>query len=123
MPFRPHGSSNTRKKPLQLRFSEAVQKEGSGNEVVGMGSQPDLVNILVEPGNAIAGYAPSFQSLLSDLDHLLARIHHRALDGWKTPQKGLKKAPWPFPQQQDLSWLGYSFQVVHPSALKQRSGE
>ena len=97
MPFRPHGSSNTRQKPLQLRFSEAVQKEGSGNEVVGMGSQPDLVDILVEPSNAIAGNTPSFQSLLSDLDHLLARIHHRALGGWKTQQKGLKKAPGPSP--------------------------
>jgi len=112
-----------RQKPLQLRFSEAVQKEGSGNEVIGISSQSDLVDILVEPGNAIAGNTPSFQSLLSDLDHLLARIHHRALGGWKTQQKGLKKAPRPFSQQQDLSWLGHSFQVLHPSALKQRSGE
>ena len=88
-----------------------------------MGSQPDLVYILVEPGNAIAGNTPSFQSLLSDLDHLLARIHHRALGGWKTQQKGLKKAPRPFPQEQDLSWWGHSFQVLHPSTLKQRSGE
>ena len=123
MPFRPHGSSNTRQKLLQLGFIEAVQKEGSGNEVIGIDSQPDLVDILVEPSNAIAGNSSSLQSLLSYLDHLLARVHHRASSGWKTQQKDFKKAPRTFPQQQDLSWLRYSFHVPHPSALKQRSSE
>ena len=123
MPFRPHGSSNTRQKLLQLGFIEAVQKEGSGNEVIGIDSQPDLVDILVEPSNAIAGNSSSLQSLLSYLDHLLARVHHGASSGWKAQQKDFKKAPRTFPQKQDLSWLGYSFHVPHPSALKQRSSE